>query len=231
MTEPINLQSILGLSQPSLSTAQFEQARKALPLFPLQNLTLDAQLAAVLAGSTTAEQNKISLSVQSLATIITNAVVKTTTAIVGMFLEKLAPLFGEKLGGSTDVTTAGSTGANSAIEETATPDQPATSTNSNEAPKEKSWLDSIKNAFGKIGDFIGNSGIGDILKSIATAFIPGGLATKILTKWTGFGELFDGALSGLLSKGAKLLDTILPGASDTVTGLVSKGKSLLKKIF
>lgn len=246
MTEPISLQSLLGLAPLSPNDSNEPQAIRTPFPFPMQNLALDPLFDQSLAALPTENQSKLSLTPQALASIITNAVIKAVSAVIGMLFEKMLPLLGSKVDGNTSgaegSTATGSGNAGSTAEtpqasapgSTSTPDTTGATDATSTSP-----LDGLKNIFKKVTDFFGGkSGLGEFLTDVVTTFIPGGLGVKILTKVKGLGKLFKGMLSlgdstlgNIVKKGSKLLDSIFPGGTDVVKGLFDKGKKMLKKIF
>ncbi len=205
--------------------------------FPMQNLIAmaDDPLAAV------SSRDRISLTPQSFASIIAKSIVQAVQGVVSIFVDKLAEIFGMRKSGS--VQGAGSSGATS--ESTGTGSTSGTQgtsgtsgtsgaddTEASSGTQESGGIvDSVKDFFGKIGDFFfgGKGGIGEVLKDIVTAFIPGG-ALKIgavLKKFKGAGK----ALKNILRLGKSAIGSLFKTGSSVVSKLFKSGKNFFKKLF
>ncbi|MBN8550863.1 MAG: hypothetical protein J0M12_16230 [Deltaproteobacteria bacterium] len=250
MSDPVSLQSLFGLNALQQSETSSTPIQRTLLPFPMQNLALTAQPDQSLPASTSESQNKLSLSAQSLATIITNAVIKTVQAMMSLFIEKLLPaLTGQQTsttgetGTATSPTTVG-TAAPGTTSTDSVDDAPSTSapsaTSGTTKKEEGSFLDGVKGIFKNVTNFLfGENANGiSIFKDILTTFIPGGTFTNLLSKFTGLDKVVSGLLTlgkgtlgKVLTKGTQFIDSIFPGSSTAIKGLVDKGKSFLKKIF
>ena len=199
--------------------------------FPMQNLIALAEdpLAAV------ASDKRISLTPQSFASIITKSIVQAMQAVITTFIDKITELIGMQKAGTSPApeasgSTAGTTSTGSASE---SPGTSGTSSSSGTSGTEESGgvFDSVKDFFGKIGDFFfsGKDGVGEILMDIVTSLLPGGaLKTgELLKKFKGAGKV----LKNLLNLGEGALGSVVKKGKDLVGKLFKSGKSILQKIF
>jgi hypothetical protein len=228
MIESIDTQSLLKLLSFDETPSSTAKSQTTLPKTALENLALTAEDASTAAGSS-GLNGKVTLSVQSLVNLITNAVLKAVTTVVSLFLGKM--------GNSAETTPSGTTTGTQGSGSTASTETEGTDTDS--TTEETSTTDTLKNFFKKIQDFFGGTdGIGGIITDIITTIIPGAAGAKILKKFKSIGKAIgnllnmkDFSFSKLISDGGSLLKDIFSGGKDLFKGVVNSGKKLLKKIF
>ena len=214
----------LGLDLQSLLENQSLTSASAAS--PLSSIKLSSAATEALETSSSAAgaRAKISLTPQSLATIITNAVVKTVEAVLSIIVARLPGLSGTApTNGTAGSSVNGSSNADtgSSVQEAAensSIDDTNNSTSANTSVKEPGFLESAQTVISEFKDILFNKETGIItsLKEMFGELLP----TKTLKS---LGKVFK-----TLQKNFKKL---LPKATSTVKNLFDSGKKLLSKIF
>lgn len=247
MLDPIqNQQNSASL----LNQLNLQQIPKPLPLpsFPMQNLALIPSTEDQLFQGMMAQNNRISLTPQSFANIITNSIIKVVESMMSIFMEKLQSLFGQAgatgaIDPASSSSVAGSAGpagtvGAEAVGGTAGANEPAATTGAGAGAtagvqeQKPSFFDGVKDVFGKVSDFFfgGSGGFLDFAKDVLTSVIPGLGALSIPKLMQKFKTLGKG-LKTLLRGGKDALDGLLSKGKDFLSGAVDAGKKFFKKLF
>lgn len=217
MIDPVQSQSVANV----LLNADSPTQRKLLPVgFPMQNLATYAEDAAVTPKAAT---NRISLTPQSFASIITKSIIEAVQSVMAMFLDKIMELSGIQKASSSEASE--STGTSTASgAATATNVSGSTSTAGSENTQPSGPLETVKELLKKVGEFFfgENGGIGQVIKDLATSVLSGG-TLKLDSIWKN--------VKNIWKAGKDLLGGAFESGKDLLSGLWKSGKKMLSKIF